>query len=358
MKKIAQLILMMTCLAAMAILAGCGGGGGSASSGTNGTSTLSVYVTDKFGDAYKQVLLTLYSVDLSTDGTTYTNVYSESGGQTLDLKALATVAQFLNSIQVPAGTYTKAKITFSDHVTLVANDGTSTSVAVDPDAGTFANGQVSVVVDTPAKALAGKRSVVVVDFKLASFEVVGSVLRPSVEGHDEGGLEGKQCNGRLRGTISNLSESGFTLNGPRGESMTVNIDANTSITGTLANSQEVFVSGTYDATSNTLTATSIVLDDHADLPKIALAAGAVASVDSANSTFTLTLEHSRGFAPTGGSITVKVDDTTKILAGRGKIGKFADIAVDGKLNVVGAFDAETQTLTANGIHLGQELGHH
>ena len=42
-------------------------------------------MTDGFSDQYKQVLVTLYGIDVSTDnGMTWTTVYSDAAGQTID----------------------------------------------------------------------------------------------------------------------------------------------------------------------------------------------------------------------------------------------------------------------------------
>ena len=72
--------------AVLASLAGCGGGGtGSAVSALGGRASLDVFVTDGFSDQYKQVLATLFKIELTTDGTTYQTVFEDTAGRTLDL---------------------------------------------------------------------------------------------------------------------------------------------------------------------------------------------------------------------------------------------------------------------------------
>ena len=165
-------------LLALGIMAGCSGGsGGSATAGSR-SAALNVYVTDGFSDRYKQVLATLYKIEVSTDGTTYQTVYSDDSGHTVDLTALSTNAELLASLNVPTGTYTNARVTFGDHITLVAQDGTSSSVAVDSSIGTQADSKVTVTVTTPTKVLAGQTSTLVIDFKLAEFQLVGKNVRP------------------------------------------------------------------------------------------------------------------------------------------------------------------------------------
>src|SRR5690349_5748977 len=64
-------------------MAGCGGGpSGSGSSliASSGRAALDVYVTDGFSDQYKQVLATLYKIELTTDGTNYQTVFTDTAG--------------------------------------------------------------------------------------------------------------------------------------------------------------------------------------------------------------------------------------------------------------------------------------
>ena len=258
---------------ALLSLAGCGGGGGGSAAGTtasSGLSAMNVYVTDGFSDQYKQVLVTLYKIEVTADGTTYQTVFSSTAGQTLDLSSLSATAELLASVSVPSGSYTQARITFGDHVTLVAADGTSTSVAVDPSVGTQANGQVALMVAAPTHAVSGQTSTLLVDFKLAEFQLVGSVLRPSIGCGSDGQIGGKQRMGHLIGTVTALTSTGFTLQGPDGKTVAVTLTSTTTLDGgasgttlTLANGQNVIVDGAFDPTTQTVTATSVMLADTA-----------------------------------------------------------------------------------------------
>lgn len=256
-------------------LAGCGGGTGSGSSSTVTTATgraaLDVYVTDAFSDQYKQVLATLYKIELTTDGTNYVTVFSSDAGQTLDLASLASTSALLASVTVPTGTYTQARITFGDHITLVSNSGTSTSVAVASTIGTHANGQVALVVATPTRVQANQTNTVFVDFNLAEFQLTGNTLTPSIGcGPGNPGQMGRPQMGRLAGTVANLNgTTSFTLQEPNGRTVTVALTSTTTITSgqtgstvTLANGQSVIVEGSYDHTTATVTATSVTLNDY------------------------------------------------------------------------------------------------
>ena len=220
---------------------------------------LNVYVTDGFSDQYKQVLVTLYKIELTTDGTNYQTVFTAAAGQTINLSSLASTTALLASVNVPAGTYTQARITFGDHFTLVGQDGTSTSVAVDPSIGMAANGRVALTVATPTKCVSGQSSALFLDFKLAEFTLVGNLLRPQVGPGDPSQNGMKPCNGNLTGTIANLvAGTGFDLLGPDGRTVHVVLSAaTTTLSGqtgaaiTLANGQNVSVEGTFTASTQT-----------------------------------------------------------------------------------------------------------
>lgn len=345
-------------------LAGCGGatgsGAGSSLTNTTGRAALDVYVTDAFSDQYKQVLATLYKIELTADGTNYITVFSSNTGQTLDLASLASTSALLASVTVPTGTYTQARITFGDHFTLVSNSGTSTSVAVASTIGTQANGQVAIVVNTPTKVQANQTNTVFIDFKLAEFQITGNTLAPSIGcGAGTPGQMGRQRMGHLTGTVANLNgTTSFTLQETNGRTVTVALTSTTTITsgqtGTttpLANGQSVIVEGSYDPTTSTVTATSVTLNDYTTINH-AEARGTVASVDATGLTFVLTVQRAEGISPTGGTITVVTNANTQFGKGRYQQGAFTDVAVGSTVAVNGVFNTTTQTLTANfvGLH--------
>ena len=350
-------------------LPGCGGGSGggltSTSTSTGRSAPLEVYITDAFSDQYKQVLVTLYKIELSTDGTNYTTVYTSDAGQTVDFSALSSTAQLLSTVNVPTGTYTSARVTFGDHITLVAQDGTSASTAVDPTLGTDANSQIAIVVPTPTKVQAGQTATVLVDFKLAEFKLVGSVLRPQIGCGDGSAIGTKARGGHLMGTVANLNgTTGFTLQGPNGKTITVALASTTTITSgqtgsaiTLANGQSVTVDGSFDASTQTLTATSVVLNDYTTIPH-AQARGTVASVNTTNNSFTLTITQADHFQPTGGTITVTTSSTTRFPNGRQSQGTFANVTVGSAIGVQGTFDTPSQTLAAGAVLLKQDMPGH
>lgn len=356
-------------VAAVLALGGCGGGGGSATGATNTTgraAVLNVYVTDGFSDAYKQVQVTLFKIELTSDGTNFVTVFEDTAGRTLDLRSLLATTELLASVNVAAGTYTQARVTFADHFTLVNRDGASSSVAVDPTVGTAAgSGQIAVTVSTPTKVLADQAATLLLDFKLAKFQLVGNVLRPHVEGSGAAGLAGKLCDGHLNGTVANLSADGTTFDLQNRDGRTIHVivsdatvitDGESGAAVTLANNQNVLVEGTFDTATSTVTAAAVTLHT----PSVAhgpRAGGTIASVDAGAGTFVLTIERADGIQPIGGTITVLTNASTVFRKGRHAAGTFADLAVEGSVRVGGTFDAATQTLTATVVELSPGKDH-
>jgi len=351
----------MAAMLALVSFAGCGSGGTGSTGLTSGSrAALDVYVTDGFSDQYKQVLATLYKIELTADGVTFQTVFEDTAGRTLDLSSLASTTELLASITVPEGTYTQARITFGDHITLVSNAGVSTSAAVDSSIGTASNGQVALTVSTPARVLANQTNSVTVDFKLAEFQLIGGVLRPSIGCvSGMGPHPGGQHTAHLQGTITAVTgTTGFTLQGDHGRTTTIALTSTTTITSgqtgalfTPAVGQSVIVEGTYDPSTATLTATSVTLDDFTTI-RHAGGTGAVASVDSAAARFVLTLQRGEGITPKGGTITVATDANTRFMIGHHQQGSLSDVTVGAKVEVNGTFDTTTQTLTARavGVH--------
>ena len=344
----------------VALTAGCGSGGGAGSplTTTAGRAALDVYVTDGFTDQYKMVLATLFKIELTTDGATYQTVFSSAAGQTLDLASLASTSELLASVSVPTGNYTQARITFGDHITLVSNSGTSTSVAVDPSSGTGSNGQAVVTVSTPTAVAANQTNSVFVDFKLAEFQLAGNLLRPSIHcGNGDPGMLNRERSARLAGTISGLTATGFTLQGEHGRTVTVTVSDATILTSgqtgavtTLANGQNVIVKGAFDRTTQTLNATYVTLNDYTTV-RHAGASGTVTSVDVSAGSFVLTVSRAEGITPTGATITVITNANTHFGKGRHHQGALADVTVGTKVEANGVFDTTTQTLTAKSVGL-------
>lgn len=168
-------------------------------------------------------------------------------------------------------------------------------------------------------------------------------------------VDDRQRVARASGVISNLQTadgvSTFTLR-DRSRSVTVTTTATTTITNfsdnspaTLANGQNVHVSGSYDEATRTLTATSVVVNDRRPPTQNQFVQGEILSIDAANNSFVVSV---RGACvhTNATTVTVTVSDATVFTTRSGATITLADLAVGNQVKAEGAFDATTQTLAA------------
>jgi hypothetical protein len=165
------------------------------------------------------------------------------------------------------------------------------------------------------------------------------------------------------GVVANLqtTATGFTfdLTDKKGATLAVATMVTTKIllfsdnsTTTLANGQNVCVSGAYDTTTKVLTATSVIVNDKATPSACLYVAGTVASIDTTAGALVLTLQSSN-VQPTGTTVTVKVTSSTVYKAGKGSKASLSAITVGAGIKAKGTFDATAQTLTATEVTLGK-----
>ncbi|ADC88761.1 hypothetical protein Thal_0124 [Thermocrinis albus DSM 14484] len=112
MKK--KLALLLTVFAA-----GCGGGGGGSSSGS-----VPLYFTDD-ASIYPSVTVKVYQVNLCSDNNcnTKVNLYDNQNGLAVDLAKLNGVLQYINTANVPQGTYNRLEIILDKNLTITDPDG-------------------------------------------------------------------------------------------------------------------------------------------------------------------------------------------------------------------------------------------
>lgn len=375
------------------VAGGCGGGSGSSgSSGASRAATVNLYVTDGFRDEWSQVLVTLYKIEASTDGgKTYTTLYENASGQSVDLASLGQAAQLLSSVSIPSasGNITTVRVTLGDTISLTAAaDGSVKTVTVDSSLPNVivSNGQAAFTFQAPTSLSAGKLSNLVVDFNLAAFELLSGKVRPSLGAGDPSAFEGKQKVAHLTGTVSNyVAGSGFDLTpncgqhdaggGASGSSAgtpsTVHVtltsattitagDSSGDGTSALADGVTVSVEGSTDATTGAVTATVVHVRDSSDTdssgtgtsdtaPRPAQALGAVASLGSDGTSFTLTVRDGEHLsAAPAGTLTVQTSASTTFLQGK-TTATFAAVAAGSYVFVSGTLDPATETLTAKTV---------
>jgi hypothetical protein len=356
-----RLALGCTLLGTLVALNGCSTGGGTGAGNGGGTRSVDVYVTDGFREDFKQVLITLYKVEGSTDGTNFQTLFEDSTGLTLDVARLRNSAQLLSRINAPSGSYTQIRVTVAEKITLQATGGAnSTQITIAPNIGVHSNGQVSLTFSKPAKVGENK---IVVDFKLAQFQLAGGHIHPVVGSGDTSEFEQKARICRIPGVISNLQAgTSFVLTPPHGSPFTVTLTQATQIlqadagnnSGTLANGQFVIIEGQIDRQAQTIAAGIIrILPNVPGTPaepprqeRFSVGIGTVSAIDATKGTFTLTLTQAFRFNPDTTTITVQTNGDTKFRKSRHEEGQFSDLINGMEIAVGGNFTKETGVMTA------------
>ena len=154
-----------------------------------------------------------------------------------------------------------------------------------------------------------------------------------------------------------VAGTSFDLTGRNGNTLHVLLTSTTTVvsgqTGsaiTLADGQNVRVEGAFTPATQTVTATSILLNDYTSTDH-ERAEGTVASVNATAGSFVLTVQRADGLQPTGGTITVQTSSTTVFGKPQHQSGAFSDVTPGATVDVQGSFDATTQILTARAVFL-------
>jgi hypothetical protein len=348
----------LAAFAALAIsvgMAGCGGGGGGGGV-SSGTRTVGIYVTDGFDDQYSQVWVTLYRIEVSTDGTSFQTIFEDPSGKTINLARLANSAEFLGAVSLPNSSITQVRVVIADHFLLVPKGGgNGQSVPVDSSIPT-ANGKSTITFDVTNP---GSHRDLIIDFDLASFQLISGKVRPHVKHGDDNQFQHHEKHGELEGIVSNLTSSSFDLvHGNRTIHVTYDLDTTifhngTGAVGTLANGQRVHVKGTVNAETRTILATSIKIQggDDDDERHRAEAEGIVESVNTSDETFVLTLHEAENFDPVSGTVNVVTTGSTHFERKHHVPATFDDIVAGLRVDVAGVYNEATNTLTATRVKI-------
>ncbi|MBS1703221.1 MAG: DUF4382 domain-containing protein [Armatimonadetes bacterium] len=351
-------------------LVSCGG----SSDGTGSGSAFNLFATDDLNADYTGVWVKVYHADMVDSTGAKVDLLTSTDGVTVNLRALNDgAAKFLLLCpgKLPAGTYTKVEFELDKSVTLVATGSGTVSTADFPDSydATVAGHSLLSADITPNLTVPGS-SKLIIDFDLKNWTVSSGVITPvltvsSGTGFDDGSRHEPF---EFRGTVGDLAGTAptqtFTLNLKNGGTISVTTSDTTAIVGdggvtSLSNGMNVHVYGTFDPTTNTITATSIRADS--EFSSFAAAVGAASNGDALAQTFTLTPKCVHGFVPQGDSLTVSTSDTTKYRGHHGSMlteAQFYEaLAAAGDNAVVdaeGTYDSGSNTLTAKSVHIENE----
>lgn len=108
--------------ASLVLLSACGGGGGGGT--TTSSQPLSLYFTDDMS-GYSSVVVKVYEVNLCSDNQCQQKVklYSNPQGLSIDLAKLNGVLHYLNTTNVPQGTYNRLEVVLDKNLTITDPQG-------------------------------------------------------------------------------------------------------------------------------------------------------------------------------------------------------------------------------------------
>lgn len=367
------LALAATVLIASALV-GCGSGGGSTSAGGSqsgiggggNSGVMDIYVTDGAGgfrNTYSQVLVTLYQIQATSDGKTWQTLFSDTNGITLNLVSFSSVAELIDSATIPAGTYTQVRVVIGDHITLVPKGGGSSINAPVASASNIsvANGQAVITFNAPTTVPKGQNTNLVVDFNLGGFTLQNGKVVPDVTLAPAPNFLTMSHTAQIAGTVSNLSSNGFTLTTKHGATFAVTLPGTATIANalwspteqcgapaTLANGDVVGVKGALTPASRTIAATEVFVHVDSFITNHGHLTGTIASVDTTNKTFTVTVTEAVHIQPSSGTVTITTDQNTILHNGFGNQPNlaFSDLKQGQTVDIAGAFDTTTDSILA------------
>ena len=349
-------------------MVGCGGSGG-------GSSAFNLFATDDLNPSYSGVWVKIFKADLKTASGTSVNLFTSTGGLTVNLRALNDgAAKFLLLApgQVPDGTYSKIVFQLDKNVTLIAKPSGTVSTATFPAAldDPTVSGDSDLSLDFAPPLVVPGTSKVVVDFDLKNWVVAGGVITPVLHKHDESGLNDPDRHEKFefRGVLSNLTGTAptqsFSLALKSHGTVTVTTNDATQLIfdgglTALANGQRVEVFGAYNPTTNSITAK--IIRSESEFEDEQSTEGVISNPNASSETFTLTPSSTHGFVPQGETITVQTSSTTHYRGAHGAVltetqfyAALVAAGANATAEVEGTYNSGSNTMTAMSVHFESE----
>ncbi len=369
-----RFFIALTVISTFATLAGCGGSGSIGSSSSSGGSRAAAFVTDAPNGQFSQVLVTIYQIELGNSATgNFQTIFSSTNGTQINVASLSSVADLLSISNIPSGTYDTIRVTMSNQVMVqqAPNGPVTTMTFVSANATTVGANEIQVVFQrsSPVTIASGNTDDVVVDFNLGAAFVAQNQFHCDLEEKDQSQFRILRQHGEVNGTITSLaSQSSFILTLDDGTTINVDVLPNAPVVEqrggnhvTLTTGMKVHVTGTYDSSTNTLTANLVLVTTEGmgfgNTPRVA---GIVDTVDTSTLSFTIIperMDHMRSNDDEQGDITVDTTANTLFVTfiGTGNpVGLFSDVTSGERVIVAGTYDSSTRTLNANIVLIGDD----
>lgn len=107
-KRVSMLVGLVVVILSGLFFVACGGGGG----GSTQTGSVSLFFTDSPADVYSSVLVKVYEVNLCSDNQCQNkvNLFTNQQGLEVDLSKLNGILQYINTANIPQGTYNRLEV--------------------------------------------------------------------------------------------------------------------------------------------------------------------------------------------------------------------------------------------------------
>jgi len=357
MPRIYRLVAALLSGATVLATVGCGGGSSS------GSGSLNLYFTDAFGDQYTQVWTTIHRVEIARADSNFQTVFEDAEGMEMNLTDLADTAELVGTASIPAGLYTRARVTLRNTMRLMERTGTTSDVPLQirPNNGFSPAPAGQCIAEFPINLTVaqGASADMAVDFDVASFQMSAGSLQARIRQLDQNQLQTRPRRGRLVGTVTNLvPDTAFDLLLRNNRSVPVLLSADTTVvsaaTGAdveLANGQKVLVFGTLDPGILAVKAMLIiVLDGPPAEPRPAHIRGKVVDVDTASKSFVVEpINTFMNFRPEAFHLKVLTDAQTAFAFVPRKPATFDDLQVGGLVDVLGRWDSTVPAIAARRV---------
>lgn len=330
----------------IAALTACGGGGGgtpttslnSTQDTSTGQGTVSVLITDNLTLTYSEVWVNVQSISATDANGQVVSLYQDATGQVHNLSQLVNIGALVDATTIAAGIYTSFEIILANDIKLVDNGGVITNATFDQTG----NPNFTLTVTGNLTVDANQVATLLLDFDLQQFtyDAATNTVNPVVVQKDPAQLNQTVAttNGQVQ-SVTNATQFVLTP-ATGGANITVNLHANATVTnaGTgavtadtaaLQAGMQVSVTGNYDATALTLSASGVQIGSNTVVIRHEVE-GVVTAFDGSN----LTMDVKEAtFLPSSNTLAIANTSNSVFSAG-----SLSMLAVGQKVEIKGDWD--------------------
>ncbi len=313
---------------------------GSGSTSLTSDGTVSLLVTDNLTQDYSEVWVNIQSVSATDNNGQTVLLYGDASGQTYNLSQLANIGALVDAQAIAAGSYVSFDVVMANDIALVSQGGAITNANFDQSG----NASYSVSVNGALQVDANQATSLALDFDLQQFtyDAASNTVNPVIVQKDPSTLD--QTISTIFGEVESITNSTQFVLDPVGDGRHLNVTLhnNASVTNAatsevksdtsgLSANMHVSVSGNYDASTLTITASSVDIGNSA----INMTHEIEGIIESVNGGVLSIDIHEANFMPGANSISLDVSNATF------SHGALAQLVAGQKVEIKGSWDGTT-----------------